>query len=384
MVRFLQISDIHFRRLPDARDEYAQLKARLFEKVREICTTSKVDCILICGDVAFSGNTEEYEQRAKVFINNLLEITQCQTAQVYMVPGNHDKDRNAKYQNTRWMFRECMLNAEKIDNHFFDLYKEENDVYSKCLMPFDAYYNFANNYRCVPEAVANTRNGQPRTYLDRLNWTDDLKVGQYTLRLHGINTCYVSDKEDENHNPTGKRVTTNDYGSADYYYVNKSSLPKVYGGFNTSLSWKGFDLSAIFAYSIGGYIYNRDITMILHNGSLEGRDWSTEILKRWTPDNRNTDVPALSTTTNNWNSASTRFLQNNSYMRLKNLTLSYNLPKQWISKLSLSSVQVYVQGDNLFTIHRNQGLDPEQGITGITYYRYPAMRTISGGINVSF
>ena len=195
---------------------------------------------------------------------------------------------------------------------------------------------------------------------------------------------WYKDEVDANKNPTGKRVTTNDYGSADYYYVNKSSLPTVYGGFNTSLSWKGFDLSAIFAYSIGGYIYNRDVTMILHNGSLEGRDWSTEILRRWTPDNRYTDVPALSTTSNNWNSASTRFLQNNSYMRLKNLTLSYNLPKQWISKLSLSSVQVYVQGDNLFTIHRNQGLDPEQGITGITYYRYPAMRTISGGINVSF
>ena len=195
---------------------------------------------------------------------------------------------------------------------------------------------------------------------------------------------WYKDEVDANKNPTGKRVTTNDYDSADYYYINKSSLPKVYGGFNTSLSWKGFDLSAIFAYSIGGYIYNRDITMILHNGSLEGRDWSTEILKRWTPDNRYTDVPALSTTSNDWNSASTRFLQNNSYMRLKNLTLSYNLPKQWISKLSLSSVQVYVQGDNLFTIHRNQGLDPEQGITGITYYRYPAMRTISGGINVSF
>ena len=195
---------------------------------------------------------------------------------------------------------------------------------------------------------------------------------------------WYMDEKDANKNPTGRRVTTNDYSSADYYYVNKSSLPKVYGGFNTSLSWKGFDLSAIFAYSIGGYIYNRDITMILHNGSLEGRDWSTEILRRWTPDNRYTDVPALSTTSNNWNSASTRFLQNNSYMRLKKLTLSYNLPKQWISKLSLSSVQVYVQGDNLFTIHRNQGLDPEQGITGITYYRYPAMRTISGGINVSF
>ena len=83
MVRFLQISDIHFRRLPDARDEYAQLKARLFEKVREICTTSKVDCILICGDVAFSGNTEEYEQRAKVFINNLLNNPVSNSSSIY-------------------------------------------------------------------------------------------------------------------------------------------------------------------------------------------------------------------------------------------------------------------------------------------------------------
>lgn len=180
------------------------------------------------------------------------------------------------------------------------------------------------------------------------------------------------------------RTKTSNYALATNYFVNKSSLPKLYGGFNTSLSWKGLDLSAVFAYSIGGYIYNRDITMILHNGSLEGRDWSTEILRRWTPENRNTDVPALSTTSNNWNSTSTRFLQNNSFLRLKNLTLSYTLPKQWISKLALSNVQVFVQGDNLFTIHRNQGLDPEQGITGITYYRYPAMRTISGGLNVSF
>lgn len=197
------------------------------------------------------------------------------------------------------------------------------------------------------------------------------------------NPLWYMDELDADKNVIG-RTTTSVYGNATYYYVNKSSLPKVYGGFNTSLSWKGIDLSAVFAYSIGGYIYNRDVTMILHNGSLEGRDWSTEILNRWTPDNRYTDVPALSTTSNNWNSASTRFLQNNSFLRLKNLTLAYTLPKQWISRLALSNVQVFVQADNLFTIHRNQGLDPEQGITGITYYRYPAMRTISGGINVSF
>ena len=203
----------------------------------------------------------------------------------------------------------------------------------------------------------------------------------YTKEWAGVdpengNPLWYMDILDKDDNVVG-RGTTSVYKDATDYFVNKSSLPKVYGGFNTSFSYKGVELSAIFAYSVGGYIMNRDITMILHNGSSAGRAWSKEILNRWTPENRYTDVPALATTTNNWTSYSTRFLQNNSYMRLKNLTLSYTLPKQLVSKAALSNVQVFVQSDNLFTIHRNQGLDPEQGITGLTYYRYPAMRSFT-------
>ena len=210
----------------------------------------------------------------------------------------------------------------------------------------------------------------------------------YTKEWAGVdpengNPLWYMDILDKDDNVVG-RGTTSVYKDATDYFVNKSSLPKVYGGFNTSFSYKGVELSAIFAYSVGGYIMNRDITMILHNGSSAGRAWSKEILNRWTPENRYTDVPALATTTNNWTSYSTRFLQNNSYMRLKNLTLSYTLPKQLVSKAAWSNVQVFVQSDNLFTIHRNQGLDPEQGITGLTYYRYPAMRSFTGGINVTF
>ena len=195
----------------------------------------------------------------------------------------------------------------------------------------------------------------------------------YTKEWAGVdpengNPLWYMDILDKDDNVVG-RGTTSVYKDATDYFVNKSSLPKIYGGFNTSFSYKGVELSAIFAYSVGGYIMNRDITMILHNGSSAGRAWSKEILNRWTPENRYTDVPALATTTNNWTSYSTRFLQNNSYMRLKNLTLSYTLPKQLVSKAALSNVQVFVQSDNLFTIHRNQGLDPEQGITGLTYYR---------------
>ena len=95
-------------------------------------------------------------------------------------------------------------------------------------------------------------------------------------------------------------------------------------------------------------------------------------------------LPALKTVSNNWNSNSTRNLFNNSYLRMKNITLSYNFPQPLIKKISLNSLQLFVQADNLLTFSKNQGLDPEQGITGLTYYRYPAMRSISGGLNVSF
>ena len=220
-----------------------------------------------------------------------------------------------------------------------------------------------------------------------------LKVGRsvydfYLREWAGVDPAngdplWYKNVKDAQGNITG-RTTTNDYAQADYYYVDKSSLPKVYGGFNTAFAYKGFELSAIFAYSIGGYIVDRDVTMLWSNGSNPGRAWSTEILKRWTPENRDTDVPALRTVSNNWNSNSTRNLFNNSYLRMKNITLSYDFPQPLIKKVSLNSLQLFVQADNLLTFSKNQGLDPEQGITGLTYYRYPAMRSISGGINVSF
>ena len=199
MLRILQLSDIHFKRLPEAKDEYAQLKERLYEIVGEIVKTTKIDCILICGDVAFSGNQDEYEQKAKVFINRLLELTQCQPAQVYMVPGNHDKNRDAEYGHTRLLLRESMLKSNEGFNHFFNLYLDENDVYAKWLMPFDAYTAFANEYRCVPDSEINTRAGKKKGLGDHFYWEENMAIGPYTLRLHGINSCYVSDWDDEKH-----------------------------------------------------------------------------------------------------------------------------------------------------------------------------------------
>lgn len=182
----------------------------------------------------------------------------------------------------------------------------------------------------------------------------------------------------------GKKTTTSVYANATPMFVDKSSLPDVYGGLNTSFTYKGFDLSMLLVYSIGGYILNSDITMMLSNGSTTGRAWNTQILDRWTPENRYTDVPALSTINNSWTSTSTRFLYNASYLRVKNITLSYTFPKNVVGKLRLNNLQLFVQGDNLLTFNKVDGMDPEQGIDGTTYYRYPAMRTVSGGVNVTF
>lgn len=199
MIRILQLSDIHFKKLPDARDEYAQMRGRMYETLEDICKKSTIDCALICGDVAFSGDKEEYEQKAKVFINNVIKRTSLKSEQIYMVPGSHDKNREAVYQSTRGLLRDGMLNNTLGAKHFFDLYKDENDVFKKWLIPFEAYIAFANEYRCVSMGVLNTITDTAKTFNDKFFWYDDLSLGKYILRLHGINSCYGSDKEDQKH-----------------------------------------------------------------------------------------------------------------------------------------------------------------------------------------
>ena len=182
----------------------------------------------------------------------------------------------------------------------------------------------------------------------------------------------------------GERVITNNYNDAaatDSKIFAGTSLPDLYGGFGSNLSYKNFDFSFLFAYSIGGKIYNGDQLMMM--GTSAGRSWTKEMASRWTPENKYTDVPILQNSTN-WTSASTRFLVDADYMRLKNVTLGYSLPNKWLSKVGISNCRVFIQGENLWTIFGTDGMDPEQTVGGATYYRYPAMKTFSGGINLTF
>lgn len=190
---------------------------------------------------------------------------------------------------------------------------------------------------------------------------------------------YMTDTE------TGERVKTTNYGpltSQDKVKVG-NALPKVSGGFQSDLTWRDLSLSMAFAYSIGNKIYNRDKASLMGVSGANGSTMSKDLLNRWTPENTQTDVPRLEyDQTSYFTSASTRWLVDGSYLRLKTVTLNYNLPKKWIQPAMLKDVSIYVQGENLLTFSKQQGLDPEQALGGVTYWRYPAMKTLSFGINV--
>lgn len=259
----LQLSDIHFMRLPDARDEYAQMRQRMYEKLEDICKDTQIDCVIICGDVAFSGNEEEYNQKAKVFINKVLEKTSLKSEQVFMVPGNHDKNREAEYLSTRGLLRDGVLYNSLGAQHFFDLYKDENDVFEKWLRPFEAYIKFAYDYRCVSSVVLNTITNNQKSFNDQFYWYYSLDIGKYKLKLHGINSCYGSDKDDGEHDQILPKELYHTIKNRNVINVSIMHHPLEYVNDRESTEK---DMDNLYPIQFYGHIHRQSIE---HNGALK-------------------------------------------------------------------------------------------------------------------
>lgn len=188
-------------------------------------------------------------------------------------------------------------------------------------------------------------------------------------------------------NAQGERVKTESYATANSNenkaYVG-SSLPDLTGGINTELTWRNLSLSALFSFSLGGQIINNDYSHIMQQGG-HWYAWSINILDRWTPEHTNTDVAKLTySPQKTYSAVDSHFLQSTSYGRLKTLTLNYAVPRKLIRPAGLAALNFFLQGENLLTICGTQGLDPEQAYDGSSNFRYPAMKTISIGLNVKF
>ncbi len=168
-------------------------------------------------------------------------------------------------------------------------------------------------------------------------------------------------------------------------YDTGSVLPKISGGFGTSLSFRGIDFSAQFAYQLGGRVYDQSYQSLMHGGGSPGLNWHKDIMGAWSETNKNSNEPRLNTSDLYTNATSQRFLISSDYLSINNVTLGYTIPKKFTEKVDVSSLRIYFSADNLAVFSHRKGLDPRQVLAGLTGSQtYSAIRSISGGITVSF
>lgn len=152
---------------------------------------------------------------------------------------------------------------------------------------------------------------------------------------------------------------------------------------NNSLSYKGFELSVFLQGIAGNKIYNAN--NIDNTGMAAAYNQTTDVLKRWQGEGTSNSMPRAVFGDPNQNTrVSDRFVENGSYLRLKNITFSYTFPKQWLQKAQIENARLSLSCENVATITGYSGFDPEVGINGIDQNRYPISRTFSLGLNFNF
>ena len=242
----------------------------------------------------------------------------------------------------------------------------------------------------------------------------------YMPEWKGVSTVYIYDEDEDDDLPHGlptwnvyeevkdangkvigynKTGETNKYSEATFKIVGSAS-PLFSGGINTGLRWKGFTLNMNGSYMVGNKIYNKTRETMDADGAYtnlnqmsinNGLGWV-----RWNANNQSTwntathPEPRLARDDGS-NKASSRYLEDGSFFRLRNVTLAYDLPGNFIKKINMSGARIYVAADNVLTLSRFSGMDPEVGMDSDTYHHaglyssnYPVPMSVVLGIDVKF
>ena len=198
-------------------------------------------------------------------------------------------------------------------------------------------------------------------------------------------SLWFIDTENENGEIIERGGVTANYSAASRYATG-DILPKIYGGFGTELKFYGVDLSIAFNYQAGGRILDTGYQRLMHAGTSSdaGHNWHLDILKAWTPENPSSTVPRINASDTYANGASTRFLTSSDYVNLQNITLGYTFPAKLTKKAHIEKIRLYAVADNIWLWSARKGLDPRQGYTSSNSFFYSPMRTISGGVSITF
>lgn len=179
---------------------------------------------------------------------------------------------------------------------------------------------------------------------------------------------------------------TNDFNQARKYYAG-SPEPKLQGGFNTTLTWKGLSLGAFFEFKYGNKVLPmNECHYLLSDGAQMSFNQMADALNYWKkPGDTNCHPKPVAGNKSSSNEFEIdRWVQDGSYLRLKDVTISYSLSQKSLKKMHIKGLRFYVSGLNLLTISDVTAYDPEAGLTGVVAAIYPFAKTVVGGIELTF
>lgn len=260
--------------------------------------------------------------------------------------------------------------------------------------------DFVFNLNINASTVTNEITKMPETVQEFITSLKKYSVGRsifdYWLRtFYGVDPSdgAVLYKADNKSATSGLRFITNSSGGVDTvstlvangkFEYNGSVIPDLYGSFSPSITFKGFTLSGLFTFQIGGLTYDQLYASLMSTSNYGGA-LHKDILNRWQNEGDVTNVPRMDNGRGtDFNAQSSRWLIDASFLNIRNINLTYTLPKSLVSKFKIEGGQVFVAAENVAFFSKRKGMNNQQAFSGITSNAYPPARVISGGFTLNF
>ena len=291
-------------------------------------------------------------------------------------------------------FATTLKNIGEINNRGIEI-----EIGGEIISRDDLKWNASFTTSMVKSKVTKLYSGQDIIWYDPTGGDSRAKYiyreGESTLALFGLEWAGVDDETGKNlwflNNDKPSTITV-DGRPATFRYQDATEKiigdihPKLFGGLNTDLTWKGLSLSLGFTYRLGGYSYDAAGRDINDDGYYWERIMSKDAYdNRWTPENKSATYPMrIASDLEDVNQRSSRHMHSSDYLRLKSLTIGYNLPKNIVSKANISNARIYFNGMNLWTLAAYKVYDPEVSEYGTRGWELPIGKTYTFGVEFSF
>ncbi|WP_158275650.1 SusC/RagA family TonB-linked outer membrane protein [Marinilabilia rubra] len=276
----------------------------------------------------------------------------------------------------------------------------------------DFQYSISLNASSIKNEVTSLAGGEPISggNAQKMGSVTRTEEGHEIAYFYGLETDGIFNNESELNNYTwtdpesgSTKAIQPSAGLGDLKFVDQnndgvineddrvklgSAIPDFTAGLNLQMAYKGFDFKAFFYGVFGSEAVN--VLKYYTHGSFSQSNYHTDKMNRWTPDNPDTNEPRVISTDPNQNSRfSDRHVEDNSYIRLRNLQIGYTLDEGFVESIGLGSVRFYLNGDNLMTITDYSGYNPEIAgggdlSNGVDFATYPMGVTLTGGVNIKF